>query len=99
MQLQFEATPLWFYILREADLMADGRHLVGVGAQIVGQMILGVLQTDANSFVVAQRIWRPTLPAPFSSPDDFQMGRPSRVRRSRPGKPTPVDPMNRGGAK
>jgi hypothetical protein len=54
MQLQFEATPLWFYILREADLMADGRHLVGVGARIAGQVILGLLQTDANSFVVAQ---------------------------------------------
>ena len=36
-------TPLWFYILREADVQAGGQHLGAVGGRIVGEVILGLL--------------------------------------------------------
>jgi hypothetical protein len=55
------STPLWLYILKEAELMADGRHLGPVGGRIVGEVVLGLLQLDHQSYLHVPR-WRPTLP-------------------------------------
>jgi len=55
------STPLWLYILKEAELMADGRHLGPVGGRIVGEVVLGLLQLDQQSYLHVPR-WRPTLP-------------------------------------
>jgi hypothetical protein len=57
------STPLWFYVLKEAELMADGLHLGPVGGTIVGEVIIGVLQLDPASFLSVQPNWRPTLPS------------------------------------
>lgn len=44
--------PLWFYILREAELHGDsGRRLAGLGARIVAETIIGVLQKDPCSIL------------------------------------------------
>jgi hypothetical protein len=56
------STPLFFYILREAHVMAQGLTLGPVGGRIVGEVILGLLQSDAQSYLSARRNWRPTLP-------------------------------------
>jgi hypothetical protein len=56
------STPLFFYILREAQLATGGLTLGPVGARIVGEVILGLLQTDPDSYMSARRAWRPTLP-------------------------------------
>ena len=57
-----DSTPLWLYVLREAHVLGDGgRHLGPVGARIVGEVFLGLLQLDRNSYL-SQRGWRPTLP-------------------------------------
>ena len=56
-----ESTPLWFYILKEAELMTGGRHLGPVGGRIVGEVIVGLLQLDPASYA-SDRAWRPTLP-------------------------------------
>jgi hypothetical protein len=56
-----ESTPLWFYILKEAEVMADGLHLGPVGGRIVGEVIIGLIQLDHESYAWAPR-WRPTLP-------------------------------------
>ena len=55
-------TPLWLYVLREADVMADGLHLGPVGGRIVAEVFLSMLQLDPDSFLVADPDWRPTLP-------------------------------------
>jgi Animal haem peroxidase len=55
-------TPLWFYVLKEAELMEDGLHLGPVGGTIVGEVIIGLLQLDAASFLSVQPDWQPTLP-------------------------------------
>lgn len=57
-----ESTPLWFYILKEAELMAGGRHLGPVGGRIVAEVIIGLIQLDPDSYASSPG-WRPTLPA------------------------------------
>jgi hypothetical protein len=55
------STPLFFYILREAHLMADGRTLGPVGGRIVGEVLIGLMQLNRNSYLRASPGWRPTL--------------------------------------
>jgi hypothetical protein len=58
------STPLWYYILKEAELREQGLRLGSVGGRIVAEVLIGLLQSDRNSFVVAQPSWRPTLENP-----------------------------------
>jgi len=55
------ATPLWFYILREAHLRADGKHLGPVGGRIVAEVLVGLLLGDRLSFLRCDPRWQPTL--------------------------------------
>jgi Animal haem peroxidase len=55
-------TPLWYYVLKEAEL-SGGARLVGVGARIVGEVFLGLLMLDRDSYLWRNRNWRPTLPS------------------------------------
>jgi hypothetical protein len=57
-----ESTPLWYYVLKEAEVMAGGLHLGPVGGRIVGEVIIGLLQLDRGSFLSVEPRWRPTLP-------------------------------------
>jgi hypothetical protein len=57
------STPLWYYVLKEAELLADGLRLGPVGARIVAEVFLGLLQTDPGSYLSAQPRWQPTLPS------------------------------------
>lgn len=76
-----EPTPLWFYILKESELVpADeaeptsvGRHLGPVGGRIVAEVLLGLLELDPRSFVNLEPNWRPTLPTSDGTPGSFQM--------------------------
>ncbi|MEM9565754.1 MAG: heme peroxidase family protein [Actinomycetota bacterium] len=65
-------TPLWLYVLREAELLADGLHLGPVGGRIVGEVFIGLLQLDPTSYLSAEPGWRPTLPS-GSGDGDFRM--------------------------
>jgi hypothetical protein len=56
------STPLWYYTLREAEVVADGLHLGPVAGRIVAEVLVGLMQTDAASWVGTQPRWRPTLP-------------------------------------
>ncbi|HVQ13115.1 MAG TPA: heme peroxidase family protein, partial [Vicinamibacterales bacterium] len=55
-------TPLWYYALKEAEVLTDGLTLAGVGARLVGEVILGLLQVDSSSYLSQSRPWRPSLP-------------------------------------
>ena len=57
-----ESTPLWYYALKEAQVMAGGLRLGPVGGRIVGEVIIGLLQLDQRSYLGANPRWRPTLP-------------------------------------
>jgi len=39
-------TPLWYYILREADVHNAGDRLDPVGSRIVGEVLIGLLDLD-----------------------------------------------------
>jgi hypothetical protein len=61
------STPLWYYVLREAELVEDGLHLGPVGGRIVGEVLIGLLQTDPTSYLVQKPKWTPTLTSTGSS--------------------------------
>jgi hypothetical protein len=52
-------TPLWYYILREADVFTGGHRLGPVGGRIVTEVLVGLIDADATSFRRTQREWRP----------------------------------------
>ena len=56
-------TPLWFYILKEADVLHDGDQLGPVGGRIVGEVLVGIIDGDPESFRSVEPGWSPTLPA------------------------------------
>jgi hypothetical protein len=70
-ELQLQAkTPLWYYILKEAQQQQAGKRLGAVGARIVAEVFVGMLQGDPNSFLARSPGWRPTLgPANFGMAD------------------------------
>jgi hypothetical protein len=56
-------TPLWFYILKEAEVLQDGDRLGPVGGRIVGEVLVGIIDADPESFRSVDPNWTPTLPA------------------------------------
>jgi hypothetical protein len=66
-------TPLWYYILKEAQIQAAGLRLGLVGSRIVADTIIGLLESDSTSFLCRDRRWTPHLPAEvkgaFTMPD------------------------------
>jgi hypothetical protein len=51
-------TPLWYYILREADVCTGGHRLGPVGGRIVTEVLVGLINEDATTFRRSQE-WRP----------------------------------------
>lgn len=60
------STPLFYYLLRESELVSDGLHLGPCGGRIVGEVFMALLDMDPTSYLNAGstggRAWRPTLP-------------------------------------
>jgi len=55
-------TPLWYYILKEAELICDGKCLGPVGGRIVAEVFIGLLLGDKTSFLNMEPNWRPRKP-------------------------------------
>jgi hypothetical protein len=64
-----DETPLWLYILKEAEALHDGNRLGPVGGRIVGEVLVGIIETDPEAFRKVDPSWTPTLPA--REPDRF----------------------------
>ncbi|GGC65376.1 hypothetical protein GCM10011504_49230 [Siccirubricoccus deserti] len=62
----FECTPLWYYVLREADVREGGLHLGELGNRIVAGTIIGVLVTDAESYLFGSRNLDPSESMPVA---------------------------------
>jgi hypothetical protein len=56
-------TPLWYYILKEADVRQNGERLGPVGGRIVAEVLLGLIDADPSSYRAADPTWTPELPA------------------------------------
>jgi len=52
-------TPLWYYILREADACTGGHRLGPVGGRIVTEVLVGLIDADAASYRRNDPDWRP----------------------------------------
>jgi Animal haem peroxidase len=63
-----QGTPLWFYVLREAEVTSGGGHLGPVGGGIVAEVIVDLLQLKSGT----QKIAKPDLPD--VSGGDFRIG-------------------------
>jgi hypothetical protein len=55
-------TPLWYYVLKEAEAREDGERLGPVGSLIVGEVLVGIVDRDPRSYRSVDPSWRPTLP-------------------------------------
>jgi hypothetical protein len=62
-------TPLWYYVLREAEIYSDGIRMGPVGGRIVAEVLLGLLDGDPTAYRAAMPDWQPTLPS--TQPGDF----------------------------
>src|SRR5215207_5661815 len=55
--------PLWYYILKEAELPPYNAQRLGpVGGRIMAEVLVGLLQRDPNSYIYLDPAWKPQLP-------------------------------------
>ena len=66
-----QATPLWFYVLREAAVLGKGERLGMVGGRIVAEVLVGLLEGDPQSYLRRKPAWTPILP--LAKKGDFTM--------------------------
>lgn len=79
-------TPLWYYVLREAEFYSvkdkddifGGRHLGPMGSVIILETFLGLLDADPMSFL-NDAGWRPS-PVIFGGSDPLSFGVPQLIR-------------------
>lgn len=80
-----EATPLWYYTLREAAHFARGQHLGPLGSRILMETIHAAIEASSDS-ILDHPGWRPAFPSAnathFSMPDLIAMA----------GHPNPLAP-------
>ena len=55
--------PLWYYILKEAQIEGNGERLGEVGGRIVAEVFAGLAKGDPNSYFNVEPRWQPTFPA------------------------------------
>ena len=65
-----QRTPLWYYILAEAAVMADGQRLGSVGSAIVAEVLIGLIRRSDDS-ILRTKDWTPTLPS--AEKDTFRL--------------------------
>ena len=70
-----DRTPLWFDVLREASVVESGERLGPVGARIVAEVMIGLIEGDRTSYLSQDPTWEPTLPTIGGARDneDFLM--------------------------
>jgi hypothetical protein len=66
-----KATPLWYYILKEAQVKGGAQRLGPVGARIVAEVFIGLVAGDVSSYLGVNPAWKPTLPS--KTPGTFLM--------------------------
>jgi hypothetical protein len=45
-----DATPLWYYVLKEAEVLAGGNHLGPLGSRLVCETLIGLIVQDPESY-------------------------------------------------
>lgn len=65
------STPLWYYILKEAEVLENGLRLGPVGSRIVGEVFIGLLKANQDPCPVTDTNCTPTLPS--ANPGEFEI--------------------------
>jgi hypothetical protein len=66
-----DETPLWLYVLKEAETLEDGDRLGPVASRIVAEVLVGIVDSDPESFRTLEPDWTPTMPS--RDPDRFSL--------------------------
>jgi hypothetical protein len=53
------SAPLWYYILKEAEVKHHGHHLGEVGSRIVAETLIGLAWYDHYSYMFQMPLWTP----------------------------------------
>jgi hypothetical protein len=65
--------PLWYYVLKEAEVQHNGRHLGQAGGRIVAEVVLALIALDRHSFLAQDPAFHPVIeradPATFTFAD------------------------------
>ncbi len=71
-----QQTPLWYYILKEAERVNDGEHLGPVGSRILAETFVALIKSSTVSILpregTGSPVWQPSLGArkgKFSMPE------------------------------
>jgi Animal haem peroxidase len=54
-----DRTPLWYYVLKEAEVQANGNSLGELGSRIVVETLVGQVRHDPGSFLAQSPSWVP----------------------------------------
>ena len=65
------STPLWYYLLKEAEVFENGLRMGPVGSRIVGEVFIGLIKAARDSYLSVNRNWKPTLPS--AKAGDFEI--------------------------
>jgi heme peroxidase len=67
------STPLLYYVLKEAEVVEKGARLGPVGARVIAEVFIGLLQLDPRSYLKLQPDWVPMLQTQSGTPESFGM--------------------------
>ena len=58
-------TPLWYYVLKEAEIFHQGERLGPVGSRLLAETFVGLIQGSQHSILRGDfsQYWRPSLPS------------------------------------
>jgi hypothetical protein len=84
------ATPLWFYILKEAEVQQKGERMGDVGSWILAETFVGLLQLDKEAYLANAPNWQPFVGVPEGmDPTRYTMAH--LISYVFDGKPSPLD--------
>lgn len=63
-------TPLWYYILKESEILNNGKNLGPVGSRILVETFVGLIKGSKNS-IIKDSNWKPSLS--IRNVEDFSM--------------------------
>ena len=74
-------TPLWFYILKEAEDLSNGNRLGPVGGRIVAEVLIGLLVGDPSSYINQDTPWKPEIAfGALQEGDEIRFGIPELLK-------------------
>lgn len=66
-------SPLWYYILKEAQVQHGGQRLGKVGSRIVAEVFLAIMRADTSSFYMRRGSWEFEPVIPHATAGKFTM--------------------------